>query len=390
MNVMRKILLSFLGGLLGTVLIGVAWTNIGTATIRNRSVVYGWLNKSNFYSQVADIATQNIEKESQNSGQNSLPLSDPAVKNIVKNALSSDFIMTSTKTVVDSIYQWLDGTSQDLTFTLDLSPIKNQVVDGLTAYAKTRSAGLPKCGAVDGNGPVDPLTATCLPKGMTAVQLTSLAHDYVVGQKLFQKPVIEGSSIMVTENGQSVPLTSSSKVAAARKAYMLSGYLPLGLGIATVLLILAIVFLSRRKLQGLSRVGTIFIVTGVGLLIIYAGLRYFFDWGSKHLANVQGGLNTQQKLGIDLTRVVLSDVERVLLIFVILYICVGVVAHIAKIILEKRHKTAKYPESHDENMPTEANPSPAPRDLTPITPRPFVPSAPVLPKKPRPPRKIQL
>lgn len=386
-------LLGFLGGLLGTVLIGFAWTNISASTIRNRQAVTGWLDRSNFYSQAADIALENIEKTTVKDGGEGLPFSDPNVKAVVKNALSSDFVKNSVDSFIGSIYQWLGSSDQDLMFKLDLNPIKTQIVDGLTAYAKTRSAGLPKCGAVDGNSPVDPLAATCLPAGVSADKVASMAHDYVAGQKLFKTPVVLGSDIMVSQSGKKIPITSDSKLVAARKAYKLGGFLPIGLGITTLLLSLAIIFLSKKRLQGMHRVGNIFLTIGFGLLIIYAGLRYFFNWGTKRLASLPGGLDSHQKLGVDLVRVILTDVERYLLIFTVAYIVVGVIVKVVAVLIKRHHRHKDIPVVHEAPM---SNNVPPARDLTPAEPRPLVPSAPPVPQQqrpprpPRPPRKIQL
>jgi hypothetical protein len=389
MDILRKMLLGFLGGLLGTVLILFAWTNISASTVRNRHVVTGWLDKSNFYTQTADIVIENIEKEAKKNGAQGLPFSDPAVKTTVENALSGDFVQTSITSFIDSVYQWLGNSEQDLAFKLDLNPVKTQIVDGLTTYAKARAVNLPKCGAVDGNSPIEPLTTACLPVGVSAEQIGSLAHEYVQGQELFKTPVILGSDLKIKQNGQEVPLTSDGKLQAVRKAYKLGGSLPLILGVSTVVLALGIVFLSKRRIQGLQRVGNIFLTTGFGLLIVYAGLRYFFDWGTKHLASMPGGIDAKQKLTIDVLRVILSDVERLLLIFIIMYFVIGISSRIAAMLLKRRGHGHESPLAQDSPMPVDHTNAPV-RDLTPLDPRPVAPTAPTVPRPPRPPRKIQL
>lgn len=379
MGFVRKMFVGLCAGLMGAALFGVAWTNIGTATIRNQKTVKNWFSKSGFYDQVADIALTNIKKASAQSGSSEIPVTDPAIQAVVKDALSPEFIKTNIDSSLDSIYSWLSGTNQDLLFKLDLNPVKDKIAAGVGNFAKTRAAGLPVCGVIGNNSPVDPFAATCLPRGVTPEQVGTLATQTFLTQDFLKNPVITSKDLKIADgSGKSIPIAEDSRAKAVQKAYHLSGFLPVALIISAVLFMTGVIFLSADRLKGISRVGLVFLVTGLSLLVLYGGTRYIFDWASKRVLATQGGPSAEVKLGVNFFKVALNDVERVLLIYAIAYIVLGIAAKVTAYLLKKRREPDT--KEGDEGEPKPEEPKTVPE----------APPTPVLPRRPRPPRKIQL
>jgi len=394
MGFIRKMAVALCATLMGITLLGVAWTNIGASTIRNKKVVEDWFNKSGFYTQISDVAIDTIKKSTAAGEASSIPVTDPNVEAIVRNALNPDFLKTTVNSALDGVYGWLGSSSGDLSFKLDFSAAKDTLATGLGNFAKTHAASLPPCGVIGNNSPVeDPFTATCLPRGVTADQVGAMATQNFLAQDFLKNPVVDANSFKINDkDGNKVPITSDSKVMAVRKAYHLSGHLPLVLAIITVLLIIAIIFLSSTRLRGVRRVGTILLTTGGGLLAIYFIVRYLFDWASKRAIEANPENRAQIKLGVDFLKLAIGDAERVLLTYSVGFMILGIVAIVVAFLLKRRGNPKPGKTSSGEEKPepveeAETVEVPAGIDLTPVEPKP---TAPEVPKHSRPPRKIQL
>ncbi len=404
MNVIRKLGVTLCAGLLGSVLLLLAWTNIGIATIHNRQVVKSWFDKSDFYNKVGPIAVDTIKQNNArssgdaSSGGSGIPISDPAIQALVTDTLSADFVKTNVDTVLDSTYSWLDGTQKDLYFRLDLTSAKEKLTTGLSNYAKTRAAALPPCGAVNRNDPVDPFAATCLPKGVTADQVATLAKQQFLAQDFFKNTTIKGEDFKIKDkSGESIPITSDSRAVAVQKTYQLSSSLPIILTVLSVILMAGIIFLSRDRLRGIRRVGVIFLTTGLSLVLVYFLAKYLYGWASTKLASQSTSVATQTKLGFDFLGVVLADLERILLTHAVAFSVLGLAAILLASMLIRRNRQENEPQAqeHEPNPQPQvvvSSPSPVQTDV-PMFDRPVRnlerPPVPGAPPRPKQPRKLQ-
>ncbi len=385
MNILRKTIVGLCAAFLGTTLLALAATNTSISTIHNHQVVKGWFEKSGFYTEVSNIAVTTIKNDA---GSSAIPIDDPAVQKIIANTLNPDFVKTSLTNVLDSVYTWLGGTQDNLAFNLDLTSAKDQLTTGLTKYAKDRAVSLPTCGAIERNNPVEPFTATCLPLGVTADQVATKAREQFLAQDFLKNPVIKGGDFTIKDKaGNSIPVTSDERVQLTRRAYRLSGSMPLLLSVICLVLIAGVVFLSKTRLAGIRRVGIVFLTAGVGLLLLYFGIKFIYNWASSHVMTSSGGVVAQTKLGLDFFRVALIDIERILLTHAIAFCVLGLLAILIVTILLRRSKLhiKRHAEDIDNNIPEYVVPvieAPA----SPLDPRPPVLGAPPRPKTPR---KIQ-
>lgn len=390
MQALRKMAVGVLVSLLSVSLFTMAWSSVGSATIRNKQTVKSWFDKSDFYNQLPDVVIASIENNTKSSsdGSDGLPISDPAIQKIVKDALSSGFLKTNIDAALDSIYTWLGNDQPDLSLKLDLTTLKNTISSGLSDYAKTRASGLPVCGAVGNNSPVDPFSSTCLPKGVTPEQVGTLASDNFLKQDFLKDPTITADSLKIKDKyGNSVPATSDVRVKAVRKSYHYSGFLPLALAVLSGLLVLGIIFLSVDRLKGIKRTGSVFLTSGIIFGVLYGGLIYLFNWAENNALQTQPAPTDQVKLGVNFAKVVLHDIEKILLIYAIAYVAIGVGGKVVAHLLSKRNKPAKHEANTEE---VKASEDKQPGDETPEAETPEEKPAVEEQLTPKPPRKIQL
>ena len=385
MQTLRKMTVGVLVSLLSISLFTMAWTSVSSATIRNKETVKSWFDKSDFYTQVPNVVIASIENNtiSSSNGTDGLPISDSAIQKIIKDALNPGFLKTNVDAALDSIYAWLDNDQSDLSLKLDLTTLKNTISSGLSDYAKTRAAGLPVCGAVGNNSPVDPFSSTCLPKGVTSEQVGAIASENFLKQDFLKDPTITADSLKIKDKyGNSVPATSDVRVKAVRKSYHYSGFLPLALAVLSGLLVLGIIFLSVGRLKGIKRTGSVFLTSGIVFGVLYGGLIYIFNWAENNALQTQPAPTDQVKLGVSFAKVVLHDIEKVLLTYAVAYVAIGIGAKVVAHLLSKRNKPAKHEANTEEVKASE--------DKQPEVETPEEKPAQEEQPTPKPPRKIQL
>jgi hypothetical protein len=359
MNILRKLGVGLSATLLTLALFGVAWSHVSLATIGNRETVKGWLARSDFYNKAVDIALDKI-KESANTEGDSLPVNDPQIQAVAKQALSADFLKTNIETALDSTYDWLGSNDKDMSLTVDLSGVKQQLATGLGTYATTKVTSLPVCASgMKTNEDFDPFNAACRPANLSAEAAGQKVADQILQGDFLKDPVINASDIKVKDNnGKEIPLTEAAQGQAVRKTYKFSGYVPYILGVLALLSILGLIFLSQDRLLGLRRTGSILLTTGTILLITFVGIGVGRSMVGKQLGTTGSLTASQKELGTNLLTLITDDVRRVLLIYSIGFIVFGLVGIIVASIMKKRRKSTEAPTAKlEEKEPIKEEPA---------------------------------
>jgi hypothetical protein len=91
------------------------------------------------------------------------------------------------------------------------------------------------------------------------------------------------------------------------------------------------------------RVGYVFASNGVLLLISYVLLGVGLNTTTSRIAATKPTLLSQNKLILDFARVVINDIRGVLVMFVVIYIGIGLICYIAAHVLKKRQKPIVEP-----------------------------------------------
>lgn len=103
------------------------------------------LIESGVYSSFVDAVIADNVKTSANQ-LSSIPLSDPEIQKIAKQAFSPTALKNVTETFVDKLYAWLNGDEDSLKFEIELNPQKEVFIEQISTYAANRLVGLPSCG----------------------------------------------------------------------------------------------------------------------------------------------------------------------------------------------------------------------------------------------------
>jgi hypothetical protein len=326
------------------------------------------LSDSGIYGSVVSQALNQAKTTSNGSSQ--VSLLDLEIKNAAEGSFSPQVVQSSSEKVIDGVYDWLGGKTPQPVFNVDLSGPKNDFADKVGQLAKDRAAKLPVCTSAPTN--IDPLSATCLPPGITPAQVGVQAkNDVLAGQGFLEHPTITAENFKGATN-QSIFDKPKSKQ--APKRYQLAVKLPFILAALALLTMLAIIFLSNSRRKGIRRAAIILSISGLFMLL--------FAWGFNRIMTHNVIPDTIPKVALD-NKVLQSNVQIVAtevvqrihqnyLIFGIGYLALGILGLLVAMLMGKGG--GKKVPAPAKTTTSKQMPAPAPRQAQrPASPRPKSP-----------------
>jgi hypothetical protein len=205
-----------------------------------------------------------------------IPLNDPEVQRIIKQAFPPQTLQADTQAVIDSFYNWLKGKSPQPNYAVDFSPNVSLLAKGLSNYAFNRLASLPICQQVAAE--IDPFSARCQPKDYNYVEAqselqTSLEKDgAILPQKRFTVHDLPKMS-----NGQTIV----ERFSYAPTIYTIAFAAPAILIGLIPITALFIIWLSDHKRRTIQALGYTMLTTTLLLILTPLVFSYF----SRHLTS---------------------------------------------------------------------------------------------------------
>jgi hypothetical protein len=235
------------------------------------------------YQSFVPALTQSLGSASK--GDQSIPFNDPGVKQIIANGLPADVLEKSTNTVIDGMYNWLEGKTLTPVFRVDLTKNRNYIADNISFYAFNQLTKQPLC--MINPSQVNPFTAKCLPSNFSLDQERQSFRDTL--DQVFPKTVFTANDLPKGSAAGSFASTYS-KLPEIFKWLKIA---PLLLGILGIGLCAAVVRLCRTTRLGFRLLGSVTLSTGMALLI--TPLLYLLAYprlnSLLHLQSANTGLN---------------------------------------------------------------------------------------------------
>lgn len=325
----------------------------------------GALKESSFYSSVVDAALQQAQKGEANQEGGEIPLDQPEVRKIIKEAASPALLQEQTEKVLDSAYAWLQGKTNKLEFTLSLDKFKTNLADALSTYLKDHLRSLPACQrGVTMGGDFDPFSAECLPRGADADQVAKQAKNEIL-QGEFLKDTTVSASDLKTEDGK----TLEEQLKVAPQAYRAAVWANYATAALAVLLAIAVFFLSATRRLGLKKLAITFISVGV----LVALLGYLLGFGAERAEQL--AKEPLQQSALLAMQYIVADLKNWWMGYGITLLALGV-----GILVTLRLTRPKQPAAPEKAAELAAEP-PAVRPAEPALKPPSKP-------KPKPPKKL--
>lgn len=271
MNIWRRFglgLVTFVCALSVSALIGLLTMQ---QTLFNRDVVKGWLRTSGVYAKAVDALAQSPQG---NGGQIGGLLSAKDTSQALKQTFTPGYVQQQTETVLDKAYDWVDGKSDSITFSLPINEKRDELIANLAKVILPHAAALPLCNRLSA---FSPDMVNCRPSIVSADEFArTLAAQGVGGSPFLSQPLTQDTIAQTTAGS-----TQSPPAAATTQIPTLAGWnrslmviLPIIIALclpATFLLaydkLRAFRHLSRRIFWGSA------LTTGAGLLLLAFGPR---------------------------------------------------------------------------------------------------------------------
>lgn len=362
MNILRKMLLVFLGALLPFFLLALA---IDTGIIRtagSSDPIKKVLADSDIYGSI--ISSTLDQAKTSGEGGEGISLTDPNIKVVAEKTFTPQFLQENTEKVLDSVFLWLDGKTKIPDFKLDLSGLKNTFAAETAKAAEARAATLPVCpaGLSGGADSYEPFSATCLPRGTTPASVAAeIQNSLSKGEGFLENPVITADMIKISGSSQSV---FTDQLKDVPSYYQQVKKTPIYLAILSLLITLGIVFLSASRRAGLRRVGIILVIAGTFLLIF----AWVLNWGINQKALPQ--LKLENKVLQEKMKTLASDitanVDRTFWTFGGAYAALGALAIAVPMFIHRRDGHPAHEPAAAEHIlaegqkPEEPEPKPRP------------------------------
>jgi hypothetical protein len=185
MNIYRRLLLFLLIFIGSSAISAAVWLATLQITILNREVVKTWLFHSGIYGSIFDSFTQMPDTLGGNI------VGSEAAKQALKSTLTPAYAQQQTEQAIDHIYDWLDGKTPTLAFTIPLNQQQGAFADHLRAAIEPSVAALPVC-----TPPMlpQPDKLACRPPTLNSSSLADkVAGQIAANQDFFNSPITAGN-----------------------------------------------------------------------------------------------------------------------------------------------------------------------------------------------------
>lgn len=207
-------------------------------TILNKTVVFGWLNQSGAYSNVVEVIVS-----PQSEGTDEF-LDQATLSGAISKTLSPDFVRQTVESVLNPTYDWLQGKSDQITFTIDFSQQRPELQKQLASAMVQEFKELPECTSAFSDFGKD--TPTCIPKGSSPEQAAAdLARRSVESTSFLSEPITQDS----------IDTSKLPNLTYMRTVFSLAPILLIVLPITVALLATTFIITSPNKFHGLQAVG---------------------------------------------------------------------------------------------------------------------------------------
>ena len=303
-------------GLLKVTLFSLALAGAGWMTFNSPENIKQAANDSNLYDSAVTNVLDSAKQEAE--GQNSqLPLDDPRIEAAAKNAFPPELLSQNSESIIDGVYGWLEGKTDQPQFSVDLQDAKQNFSNEVADYAQTRYEALPPCTFEQLRGlsaEVEPFEVDCKVPGLTGTAIRDKVFSSILGSEEFLKDTtFTFDDLPKDEQGRSV----TQNLAAAPDIFKLLGTLPWILGILAVIFAIGGLFFAENKRRGLKSIAITLLSTGIFLFIS----SLLVSWSFKQVNSTSQNPFEASLVGALITLV--DKYNDALLKFIVIYVVIG-------------------------------------------------------------------
>ena len=319
MRFVKAFSVGLLAFLLSLFLSGLIATTIFNAILAKPGNLKSWLEESKIY----DAGINEVLNKAKTAPDSST-LSQPEVQKVIKQTFTPEVARSTVEQVIDGTYHWLEGRVNKPDFQVDLTSLKISLAENAGNAAVERFNSLPVCTKAQArqiSSDLDPFAIPCRPPGVTAANAKQTVMDQILhNQELLKDPVLTADTIKTGDHNQ--PFYQQAPQ--LPQAYQWLRKAPWIFGLASLLSIGGIVWLSTSYRHGLRRVAISLIVSGASLGVAAIVLTWLANKSISNKNVLRSDVSADlQSAVIALGKLVAGSINHVLLGFGIGFVALG-------------------------------------------------------------------
>lgn len=276
------------------------------------------LQDSRVYDQFVPTVLDNSQKQTTDPDTKKI-LAEPEIKAAAEKSFSPALLQSSTESVLNGIFAWMQGKTPEPQFRIDLTNAKADLSNNVAVFAEKRANSLPACTLQQLrqlNPNIDLLEIPCLPPG---INVHALAQDYsqkfLTSGDFLSDPVITNETIAKNNGGK--PL--SEQLHGVPEAYSALNILKWVLILLAIALTALLILGRRNRRTGAKHVAWTLIGVAVFMLINLIIYWFLFDRANAHRA----ATDAVQAMWIDGAQSIIAQFNKIILWWTAGYAVIG-------------------------------------------------------------------
>lgn len=264
-GVFHGLLVSVIGTAFVLSLFFIAYGMAFNLVTSNRNEVKNILAKSDLYENLPPLIYNDLKSDTKSP---TVPLKDPAVRRIALSVFDPELTQKTIENLVDGTYDWLEGKTDKLSASVDLTGAKNKLASQLGDYAEKKATKLPTCSygqlrQMAAENSYSVFNAKCLPPYLTATEINKQIKSEINKSDEFLKDTKVKVDDLKDEKGQTLTQSAPNLPAVFAAAKLI----PAVLFVFALALAYALVKLSDSTEHGLKRLIKYLVISGVFIIL---------------------------------------------------------------------------------------------------------------------------
>lgn len=263
-------------------LLFAANTSVFTFVTSDQEEVKQIVEDSGVYGKIIPALLEQLEREAEQGSKEAreqtgnIPLNNDEVKGLITKSFDEEFVRGASESVLDGMYGWLNGQTEEPRFTINIEGPKNRFINLATDHLYKRAQKLPACSfdQLLQADEFDVWNAPCAPPGIAKSQIKTELGRQINGQKdslLAKNEILQDD--FRDEDGRS----AFADLKGTPDAFQTAKWLPWFLVMLAALALVSIVYISDTKVHGIRRAGITLLVSTVVIALSPQVVDFILD-----------------------------------------------------------------------------------------------------------------
>ncbi len=304
-----------------------------TTHITDREAVKSWVNDPNVLNGIGEVVPE-IISESLNEESSLVQVSDTPLGvdidqlvDAAQEVLTPEYLAGKTDPIIDGVYAWLEGDTEEPEFEIDLSDKLNAVVVALKAPLRSELAKLPVCPSnISHTDDFNLFETPCVPQDVDIDKIVDTFSEFITGSDADIDFTVSSENIDFSEE----VINYGPNVFAGLSA------MPVFFALMTILFGTATVFLASSRAKGLRMLSWSMIFNGIIIAIgfwLISGINNFSSEANDPLEEL-----IFEKVATPLLQAILADISKTGLLLSLFTVVIGIIIWLLTHVHKKVHK----------------------------------------------------